>query len=63
MPRSSTHSFFTHQDEVFALGRVTTLYHYKKTSVAIIPFALQISAVSKEATGCSAKALPAWMLA
>jgi len=28
-----------------------------------IPLAVQISAVPKEATGCSAKALPAWMLA
>ncbi|MDP2202467.1 MAG: hypothetical protein Q8K07_10645, partial [Methylicorpusculum sp.] len=30
-------------------------------SVVCIPFALQISTVPKEATGCSAKALPAWM--
>ncbi|PKM35490.1 MAG: hypothetical protein CVV06_16005 [Gammaproteobacteria bacterium HGW-Gammaproteobacteria-10] len=30
------------------------------TAPAFIPFALQISAVPKEAPGCSAKALPAW---
>ncbi|QCW83343.1 hypothetical protein EQU24_14650 [Methylotuvimicrobium buryatense] len=32
----------------------------ESTLTAIIPFALQISAVPKEAPGCSAKALPAW---
>ncbi|QCW84676.1 hypothetical protein EQU24_02365 [Methylotuvimicrobium buryatense] len=31
-----------------------------QTFEIIIPFALQISAIPEEASGCSTKALPAW---
>ncbi|QCW82236.1 hypothetical protein EQU24_08280 [Methylotuvimicrobium buryatense] len=38
------------------------LFSRTKTDLINIPFALQISAVHKEAPGCSAKALPSWDL-
>jgi hypothetical protein len=37
-----------------------TLHEKDRNQSVFIPFALQISAVPEEASGCSIKALPAW---